>query len=86
MADAETITAPDVRAALRLARSSGQRMVEEEEAVEGLREAREAFEREHIRSVLIAHEGRVQEAAAALGIDRTSLWRKMQMLGVEAGG
>ena len=84
MADAETISAPDVRAALRSARSSGERIGAEEEMVEGLREAREAFEQAHIRSVLLAHEGRVQEAADALGIDRTSLWRKMQALGVEA--
>lgn len=85
MADGETIGAADVRAALRPGHDSGQGAGgEAEPPVEELRAAREAFEREHIRAVLAAHDGRMTAAADALGIDRTSLWRKMQALGLDA--
>ena len=82
MAEGESITVADVRTALQSG-SSVTIAKNGEESVEGLREARDAFEREHIQRVLIAHDGRVQEAAEALGIDRTSLWRKMQQLDLE---
>lgn len=47
-----------------------------------LREARARFEREHILGVLEQHGGRVDEAARALGIQRTNLYRKMRHLGI----
>ncbi|MEM6326344.1 MAG: sigma-54 dependent transcriptional regulator [Bacteroidota bacterium] len=49
-----------------------------EARVEDLRLAREAFERAHIDRVLASHGGRVREAAEALGIDRSSLWRRLK--------
>jgi DNA-binding NtrC family response regulator len=45
-----------------------------------LREARKAFERQYIESVLEHHHGRVPDAARALGIQRSNLYRKMRLL------
>lgn len=47
-----------------------------------LRQARARFEREHIAAVLNQHQGRIGEAAKALGIQRTNLYRKMRALRV----
>ena len=49
---------------------------------DGLREARAEFERAFIRRSLEAHEGRIQETADALRIDRSHLWKKMKCLGL----
>jgi two-component system nitrogen regulation response regulator NtrX len=45
-----------------------------------LRQARARFEREYISAVLEQHQGRISEAAKALGIQRTNLYRKMRSL------
>ena len=45
-----------------------------------LREARSRFEREYIAATLEQHRGRISEAAKALGIQRTNLYRKMRSL------
>jgi two-component system nitrogen regulation response regulator NtrX len=47
-----------------------------------LRQARARFEREYIAAVLEQHHGRISEAAKALGIQRTNLYRKMRSLKV----
>jgi DNA-binding NtrC family response regulator len=47
-----------------------------------LREARARFERECISATLLRHHGRVGEAARALGIQRTNLYRKVRQLNV----
>lgn len=47
-----------------------------------LREARERFERELIEAALVRYRGRVGEAARALGIQRTNLYRKVRQLGI----
>ncbi len=47
-----------------------------------LRDARAQFERDCITSVLMRHHGRVGEAAKALGIQRTNLYRKVRQLNV----
>jgi DNA-binding NtrC family response regulator len=47
-----------------------------------LRQARARFERDYIASVLEQHRGRISEAAKALGIQRTNLYRKMRALRV----
>ena len=47
-----------------------------------LKQARVRFEREYIASVLEQHHGRMSEAARALGIQRTNLYRKMRSLRV----
>jgi two-component system nitrogen regulation response regulator NtrX len=47
-----------------------------------LKQARARFEREYIASVLEQHRGRISEAAKALGIQRTNLYRKMRALRV----
>jgi two-component system nitrogen regulation response regulator NtrX len=47
-----------------------------------LRQARLRFEREYIAAVLEQHHGRISEAAKALGIQRTNLYRKMRTLRV----
>lgn len=48
-----------------------------------LREARERFEREYVAHVLEQHRGRMAEAAKALGIQRTNLYRKMRQLALK---
>ncbi|MFI5177697.1 MAG: sigma-54-dependent transcriptional regulator [Vicinamibacterales bacterium] len=47
-----------------------------------LRDARARFEHDCISAVLIKHHGRVGEAAKALGIQRTNLYRKVRQLNV----
>ena len=49
-----------------------------------LRDARDRFEAAYIRQALRAHDGTIQATADALGIDRSSLWRKMEEYGIEA--
>jgi DNA-binding NtrC family response regulator len=48
-----------------------------------LRDARRRFERECIAAALARHHGRVGEAAKALGIQRTNLYRKVRQLDVD---
>jgi len=48
-----------------------------------LRQARARFEREYIGHVLEQHRGRITDAAKALGIQRTNLYRKLRSLRVE---
>jgi two-component system nitrogen regulation response regulator NtrX len=47
-----------------------------------LKQARSRFEREYIGTVLEQHRGRIGDAARALGIQRTNLYRKMRSLKV----
>jgi len=47
-----------------------------------LKQARARFEREYIAAVLEHHRGRISDAAKALGIQRTNLYRKMRSLKV----
>jgi len=47
-----------------------------------LKQARSRFEREYIAAVLEQHRGRISDAAKALGIQRTNLYRKMRSLRV----
>jgi two-component system nitrogen regulation response regulator NtrX len=51
-----------------------------------LKQARARFERDYIAAVLGHHRGRISEAAKALGIQRTNLYRKMRSLRVARGG
>jgi DNA-binding NtrC family response regulator len=51
-----------------------------------LRQARQRFERDYITAVLEQHRGRMGEAAHALGIQRTNLYRKMRSLKVSWRG
>ena len=45
-----------------------------------LRDARVRFERDYITAVLQQHHGRIPDAAQALGLQRTNLYRKMRLL------
>jgi DNA-binding NtrC family response regulator len=47
-----------------------------------LRDAKARFERDWITAVLMKHHGRVGDAARALGIQRTNLYRKVRQLNV----
>lgn len=47
-----------------------------------LKDAKARFERDCISAVLVKHRGRVGEAAKALGIQRTNLYRKVRQLNV----
>ena len=51
-----------------------------------LRKAREQVERECIAAALAKHRGRMADAAQALGIQRTNLYRKMRQLRVPRAG
>ncbi len=51
-----------------------------------LHEACNFFEREYVSTVLELHKGRVGEAALALGIRRTNLYRKMRALAIPVPG
>jgi DNA-binding NtrC family response regulator len=48
-----------------------------------LRQAHAQFEREYIAAVLEQHRGSVSDAARALGIERTNLYRKLRRLRVD---
>jgi DNA-binding NtrC family response regulator len=48
-----------------------------------LKEARERFEHDYVEAVLELHRGRMPEAARALGIQRTNLYRKIRQLAVQ---
>ena len=47
-----------------------------------LETARNNFERDFIRRILIAHDGEVEKSAQALGISRKNLWEKRKKLGI----
>jgi DNA-binding NtrC family response regulator len=47
-----------------------------------LKDARARFERDCISATLLRHHGRVGDAAKALGIQRTNLYRKVRQLNV----
>ncbi len=49
---------------------------------ENLSEAVSAYEAYYIREKLKEHDFRIAETAAAMGIDRTALWRKMKKYGI----
>ena len=51
-----------------------------------LKQARARFERGYISAVLEQHHGRISDAAVALGIQRTNLYRKMRSLRVSRDG
>ncbi|MBX3471106.1 MAG: sigma-54-dependent Fis family transcriptional regulator [Planctomycetes bacterium] len=63
---------------LRLPDGPGAPVAAEVGEVEDLRAARAAFERAHIRRVLERHGGNKPRAAEALGIDLSSLYRKLE--------
>jgi two-component system, NtrC family, nitrogen regulation response regulator NtrX len=48
-----------------------------------LKQARARFERDYVAAVLEQHHGRMGEAAKALGIQRTNLYRKVRQLSVK---
>jgi two-component system, NtrC family, nitrogen regulation response regulator NtrX len=48
-----------------------------------LKQARARFEKEYIAATLEQHRGRISDAAKALGIQRTNLYRKMRSLRVD---
>ncbi|MEW8014804.1 MAG: sigma-54 dependent transcriptional regulator [Candidatus Sedimenticola endophacoides] len=47
-----------------------------------LRQAREQFEKAYLEYQLEKHEGNVRQAAAAAGVERTHLYRKLRALGI----
>jgi DNA-binding NtrC family response regulator len=51
-----------------------------------LRDARLRFERDYIAAVVRQHHGRMGDAASALGIQRTNLYRKLRQLSVSRQG
>jgi DNA-binding NtrC family response regulator len=62
------------------------RLSADEDATPTLAKVREEAERRHIAAVLARTGGGVQEAAALLGVSRTTLWEKMRRYGLGADG
>lgn len=54
-----------------------------DDAPQTLKEARNSFEKRFIEETLARFDWRIGDTAASLGIDRTSLFRKMQQYGIE---
>jgi two-component system nitrogen regulation response regulator NtrX len=79
MGDVDRIGAKAVAAALRPEGAP----VGDASPLTGLREARREFERAFITRTLEEHRWRIQEAASALEIDRSHLWKKMRSLRIE---
>jgi two-component system nitrogen regulation response regulator NtrX len=77
----EVVELDDVLAHVTLATSHGR-----SDAGLTLRKAREQFERDCISAALIKHRGRMADAAQALGIQRTNLYRKIRQLKVSRSG
>jgi DNA-binding NtrC family response regulator len=48
-----------------------------------LREAREQFERQYFETLLRRHEGSVNKVAQHAGVERTHLYRKLRLLGID---
>ncbi len=55
----------------------------QQETPSTLSEARQNFERDYIRQILVENNMKVAKAAAVLGMDRANLYRKMRGLGIE---
>jgi two-component system nitrogen regulation response regulator NtrX len=51
-----------------------------------LKQARERFERDYVAAILRQHHGRIADAAKALGVQRTNLYRKVRRLAVPRVG
>ena len=78
----ETVDGPVIQLEHLLEHASLDGMAEPVEVGATLRDAKARFERDCISAVLMRHHGRVPEAAKALGIQRTNLYRKIRQLNV----
>jgi DNA-binding NtrC family response regulator len=78
----ESVDGPVIQLEHLLEHASLDGMAEPVEAGATLRDAKARFERDCISAVLMRHHGRVPEAAKALGIQRTNLYRKIRQLNV----
>jgi len=78
MSENSTIHAGDVSRAVHKSDSSLQNS-----SHQTLHDAREQFEREFILKCLISSDWKILETAAALGIERSHLWKKMKRYGIE---
>jgi DNA-binding NtrC family response regulator len=75
-----TVDGPVIQLEHFLEHASLDGMAEPVEVGATLRDAKARFERDCISAVLMRHHGRVPEAAKALGIQRTNLYRKIRQL------
>ena len=78
----ETVDGPVIQLEDLLEHATLDGVAEPVEAGATLRDAKARFERDCISAVLMRHHGRVPEAAKALGIQRTNLYRKIRQLNV----
>ena len=78
----QTVDGPVIQLEHLLEHASLDGMAEPVEVGATLRDAKARFERDCISAVLMRHHGRVPEAAKALGIQRTNLYRKIRQLNV----
>jgi two-component system nitrogen regulation response regulator NtrX len=78
----DTVEGPVIQLEHLLEHATLDGMAEPVEVGATLRDAKARFERDCISAVLMRHHGRVPEAAKALGIQRTNLYRKIRQLNV----
>jgi DNA-binding NtrC family response regulator len=78
----DTVDGPVIQLEHLLEHATLDGVAEPVEAGATLRDAKARFERDCISAVLMRHHGRVPEAAKALGIQRTNLYRKIRQLNV----
>jgi len=84
MARGATVTAADLPPELAPQGGAGLEAMPDLDALT-LKDAREAFEAEHIRRVLAACDGNISRTAERLGVERSNLSKKIRQLGIASG-
>jgi DNA-binding NtrC family response regulator len=79
----EEISLSEVEAQLAAGSSAGEPLVKQDLLAMPLREAREHFERAYLQQQLILCGGKVGQLAKRVGMERTHLYRKLRLLGVD---
>jgi len=79
----EEITLEEIEAVLNAQASEHEPLVKHDLLALPLREAREHFERAYLQQQLMLCDGKVGQLAKRVGMERTHLYRKLRMLGID---